>query len=607
MKLWWSILFTLLMSSLAMAQEERVIFSAPGGFYEESFTITLNCFYNNHYIRYTTNGDTPTSTSTLYQEPLVLTNALCSTSDIYQIQVVFDDSMYYPEHIKRCIVIRAAVFDEQGHCLSSVVTNSYFISELGCDTRNLPVLSIAADSLALFDYDTGIMIPGSHFNPGNPNWTGNFYEEGIAWERPVNVEFYEVEDNSGINQMAGLRTHGGTGRRGQQKGLKIYAREEYGTKRFKHQFFKNQPIDSYKHLVLKSFTDYWFSYGITDDICNHIAAGLNMETLTSRPVSLYINGEYWGIYYIREKPDAHYLEDHFGFDDKDYNIVSNWYGFQVDGDTTGFVELMRWIADEDFSIQENYELLCQRIDVDCFIDYYCLELFIANNDWPANNMRCYQRKNGPWRWIFFDGDDCLAKMNFDVFDNATSTLGTGWPTDRRSTLLFRKLLENTTFYERFFARFSQLIRTKFVYDTTKVFFDQAAALVRDEVPQQAERFGRPSSLNNWERNINTIDQFLANRVENMNERILQFMHIEDTAVQSLKVYPNPTTDYIFIECEVEKQGIIELRVYDLLGQKVIDTLVTIKPGTTKYYLPLSLRSGVYVFELGLERRKVIVQ
>lgn len=604
MKRWSLIGFVLLLSQWMVAQ--TVTFSSAGGFYDASFELALQC--NGAYqIRYTTNGNNPTGTSALYESPLALDEALYSKSDIYKIQTACDELFFAPETVQHCITLRAAAFDEAGNRVGPVATQSYFIRSLGCDTHGLPVMAISADSLALFDYETGILVPGAYFDPTNINGTGNFYQNGREWERIVNVEFYELTDNSGINQQAGLRTHGGTCRRQTQKGLKIYARDEYGKKRFKHKFFGSIPNESFKHLVMKPFSYQWFNYGIQDDICNRIAANLDVETVASRPMVLFLNGEYWGIYYLKEKPDAHYLEDHFGNEDTDYNVVSNWYGFQVDGDTTDFLEMMRWVNDCDLTQEEQYARINEMIDVGSFIDYYCLELFIANNDWPANNMRCYQLDEGKWRWIFFDGDDALVRMNFDVFDNATSTINMGWPTDSRSTLLFRKLLENKEFSKRFLLRFNELLSSQFTYEVTKAYFDDAAALVRGEVPSQCERFGLPLSLGQWEYDITAINRFLRTRVGNMIDRLGDFFTAEDNNTNIELLYPNPVSDELHMILWSDGFAVSDIEVFDLLGRKLHSQKVVLMEGENQVDLSCPYASGIYVLRFENQTQKIVIQ
>ena len=577
---------------------QTVTFSHSGGFYQNSFSLELTCDEAYH-IRYTTNGNTPTENSLLYTTPLVLNESLYSTSNIYTITTTIDELLFFPETVKKCITIRACAFDDNENPVGPIKTQSYFINALGCDTHGLPVMSIAADSADLFDYYTGIFVPGVHFDPNDSYWTGNYYMTGDDWERVVNVEFYE-QNNSGVNQLAGLRTHGGTARRGPQKGMKLYAREEYGQKRFYHKFFTDSPKNSVKHLVLKPFSCQWFSTGIQDWICNSMASNIGLEYIASRPEVLFINGEYWGIYYVSERPDSHYLEDHLGHNDNDYNVIGNWYGEAEDGDNTAFLQMMEWLEGIDMSDSENYQYLCSLIDINNFIDYYCLELFIANNDWPANNMRCYQYHNNKWRWIFYDGDDCLQKMDFDVFSNATSIANPGWPNNLQSTLMFRRLLENDSFTDAFINRFEQLLDENFDYGVTKPYFDYAANLVRNEVSQQAERFNKPTSSSSWEYSIYWIDNFLYERVDNMRNKIIEFLEIDDNYFAVASVYPNPTNGRINLNFNDNQLANAKIQVFNILGTLVYEE-------AARMSFDLNLPPGVYILKIDSFTQQIIIQ
>jgi len=270
------ILLVFLASISAKAQNDTVLFSAPGGFYEDVFALELYNYYPQNHIRYTVNGNRPTAQSPLYTDSLVLDSSLYSKSDIYTIQISPDDLVYVPDSVQHCIVIRAAVFDENDNCISRVMTNSYFIHALGCETHGLAVVSICADSLDLFDYEQGIMVPGHLFNPLNPEHTGNYYQHGREWERLSHIEFYDYADNGGINQDCGLRTHGNISRRYPSKGMKVYARKEYGKKRFSYSFFDDSILDSYNHLVFKPFALGYPYSGIQDYLSNKLALRIGL-------------------------------------------------------------------------------------------------------------------------------------------------------------------------------------------------------------------------------------------------------------------------------------------------------------------------------------------
>ena len=581
----------------------------PGGFYEESFSLEIFPFYPQHHIRYTTNGNRPTAASTLYTEPLLLDESLYSTSDIYTIQISPDYLVYVPDSIQHCIVIRAAVFDQNENCVSEVATNSYFIHSLGCDTHGMPAVSLCADSLDLFDYEQGIFVPGIHFNPLDENWTGNYYQSGDQWERPSNIEFYEL-DNQGINQQAGLRTHGGNGRRFQQKCVKIYAREVYGKKRFEHRFFETIPQNSFKHLVLKPFVASWSQTGESDHICNQIASQLNVESLASRPVVVYLNGEYWGVYYIHERPDERFLEDHLGVDIDHVNLINSWAGMVDHGSNTHFLELYNWFETADLTNPDNYAYAASKMDIDNFIDYQILELFCENRDWPANNMRCWQEGDGRWRWIFYDGDACLHWLSYTAFDNAVYEGDETWPSSELATLFFRRLLENPTFKSQFSNRFHELLGTAFDYSVTGPIFTAIRATLEPEIPFQSYRFNYPESVENWVTDNGHTNWFLYNRTVDILEHLEQLENfISVSAIQTppFALYPNPFQDRITIGVYSEQSELMPYWIYDIYGRQTVSQMLSLQPGYNKITLDISLPKGVYLLKVNDRVTKIIKQ
>ena len=79
----WLTWFVFPVSFSAKAQNDTVLFSAKGGFYEEVLQLELFNYYPQNHIRYTTNGTRPTAKSQLYEEPLLLDTSKYSKSDIY--------------------------------------------------------------------------------------------------------------------------------------------------------------------------------------------------------------------------------------------------------------------------------------------------------------------------------------------------------------------------------------------------------------------------------------------------------------------------------------------------------------------------------------------
>ena len=566
------------------------------------------------HIRYTTNGNSPTAQSSLYAEPLVLDERLYSKSNIYTIQISPDSLAYVPDSVGHCIVIRAAVFDENNSCVSPVTTQSYFIRALGCDTHGLPAVSICADSLDLFGYENGIMVPGMMFDSLNPEQSGNYYMQGREWERKVNLEFREVADNSGINQACGLRTHGNRARRQSQKGLKIYAREEYGKKRFKHSFFEDTPMNSFKHLLLKPYSTLYPFTGIQDYICNQMALALGLESAHSRPTCLFINGEYWGIYFLQEKMDERYLEDHFGINIEQCNIVSNWMELEC-GSAQGFMEMMDWLETVDLSNQEDYDHLSSLVDIDNFIDYIIFETFVANADWPANNSRCWHVNGGKWRWMFFDGDAAFNNYGIDPYGNPTTLDVFGnatysgneytWPSSRRATLMFRRLLENNGFRMRFNDRIFELCEANFRYENTSGWYNHITDLLRPEIEAQHFRFNNPPSEGFWAYACTLTDDFLRERVESYIMEWESFTVGIPEIRFTFQCYPNPSSGEIHLRVDAEAFGYDEIAIYDLLGRKVFAQSCLVSDGSNQITLNPNLQAGVYLLKMGSHTEKII--
>ena len=136
------LLCVLLASVKGFAQNDTVLFSAHGGFYEEVFSLELHHVLPQNHIRYTINGNRPTAQSPLYEEALVLDEQLYSKSDIYTIINCPEQDFFLPDSVQHCIIIRAAVFNGNDSCVSRVMTNSYFIRALGCNTHGLPAVSV---------------------------------------------------------------------------------------------------------------------------------------------------------------------------------------------------------------------------------------------------------------------------------------------------------------------------------------------------------------------------------------------------------------------------------------------------------------------------------
>ena len=589
-------LWLLCFSASAVAQ---VSFSTSAGFYSNGTPVVLNAPAGQN-IRYTIDGDIPTINSTLYTAPLRLTEELFSSRNIYLIPCTPTELWNPPQYVEHAVLIRAAAFDEGGNRIGNIATHTYIIRDT---PPPLPVVSISIRPEDLFDADSGIFSP-TGFNPDDDFTTGNFNMHGREWERVANIEFIDTS-YTGFNLTAGLRVHGGKTRRNMQKPLKIYARNEYGQKSINYPLFPSLPYQKFKRLVLKPFSASWNTAGLSDALAQHIAEPLRFITLATRPVSLYINGEYWGIYYLQEAPDEHLIETHEGVDNDDVTIIGSWLGLVENGNNTLFNEMMQTLDNADFSDSLQYQNFCSLIDIDNFIDYILFEAFITNDDWPANNMRCYHYTDAPWRWIFYDGDAAFLNpeknMTIPMLYNGNDL----WPSCFQCTLMWRQLLRSPLFVERASRRLKHLSQTTFASSNTLALLNDEYDAVADDIWRQIHRFSIPGSHDEWKYDIGNTRDFLSRRPDIYLNEMASMLGISTS--DKLQVFPNPAHGTIWISTNDNTTGWIYCTIYDIQGRIVSSKPVLLNNMNNKESIDIShLSAGLYNVTLGNNSIRLIV-
>ncbi|WOK05249.1 CotH kinase family protein [Imperialibacter roseus] len=586
--------------------QHSVRFSHVGGIYELSTQLGLTSSLPQGQIRYTTDGSTPTSTSALYTDSLSLNSSLTSKAEIFKIKVSSEKNaeQVAADGVLKCIVIRAAVFDQAGRPVSPTFTNTYLIKSLGSNHHDLPVISIVASHKSLFDTETGIFVPGVHWDADDPHWTGNYYETGDAWEREINFEYFEPTGIS-LNQRAGLRIHGGYTRHFPQKGMRLYARGEYGISAFDHPFFEENPVEQYSRLVLKPFSSSWTQAGIEDYLCARAAATLNIDVAASKPVVVYLNGEYWGIYFLQERIDERFIAYNEGVAQEQVDMAEGWGGPEI----PAFDELYKYIEESDLSSPEAYEAVARKMDIDNFIDYEIFQIFSANKDWPANNVRSWRERNDSSlrRWIFQDGDATLADYSFDAFANALYTGDEVWPTSEGATLFLRKMMENEDFRNRFTGRLQHLLANELGTDSLEAYYRDVLIAIQNEIGAQIDRFSYRFNPEEWGLDMDNLSEFIKKRpcvvAKQYNERFNTDISIPydcvvpSATVSDINIYPNPNKGLFTTEFEASISGGGMAFIHDVHGNMVSSQPIIIYEGKNLISIDTGLATGLYLIRL----------
>ena len=388
--------------------------------------------------------------SELYTEPILLkqnnspvNNSTISTSDRWTIpkQTPF-----------KANVIRAIVY-RNGRAMSQVYTHTYFIHPQMETKYTFPIVSIIVDSSYFFCDTNGIYVSGLD---------RNYSQKGREWERPSFFQFFDTSGSCQLQQNIGIRTYGNKGRVMPQKSLLLYARSEYGKKRLNHSFFGDKENEKFKRLILRSASSNdWKNTLFKNELAQELARDLNLEHPASIPVITFVNGEYWGIHHLSERIDEYYIEDHFQLDKDSIDYLSSNAIVEM-GSNTDFLSLYDYIHTHSLAENQHFEYVAKQLDINNLIDYYAVELFLANTDWPYNNIKFWKAQNdGKWRWLFFDCDECMSYEYYDALGNFINTSQYHQDFPEWSTFLLHHLFKNENFITHFRMRFEELINNHF--------------------------------------------------------------------------------------------------------------------------------------------------
>ena len=217
-----------------------------------------------------------------------------------------------------------------------------------------------------------------------------------------------------------------------------------------------------------------------------LVAGLGVDTQSYRPCVLFINGEFWGIYNIREAFDEYFIRDNYNVDLNEIVILEGnsgpdgmdlYYGREED--VKSFNDLIDFASLNALSVPENYEYVANQIEIDKIKVYRAAQIYFGNTDWPGSNVKVWRKRtnniepdsppghDGRWRWLLYDTDFGFALYNIHstvshkTLEFATEPGGTEWPNPDWSTVLLRSLLTNEEFKTRFITTFVDLLITRF--------------------------------------------------------------------------------------------------------------------------------------------------
>lgn len=602
--------------------------SHQSGFYNNEFLLTLISANENQEIYYTLNGEMPTKNSLLYSSPLLISNITSASNSISLIPTTPLEGQYplstliwkEPNNVYKSNIIRFAGFEDDT-IKSKVYTNTFFVDPGIFNRYTFPVVSIVTDSLNLFDYDTGIYIPGKTFDELGFNWfpTGNYHNRGVEWERNIHISYFENNGSLGFESDAGMRMRGYGSTACAQKSFGVYFRNEYGVNKIDYPVFEVSNTNIYKRLIFRNGGNDFLYAHLRDALLQDLLKPLDLELQNFKPSVVFFNGEYWGIHGIREKYDKYYFEYQFGIAENNINILSIC-GSVEEGSNSDFVDLINYINNHEMSLNESFDFVSGKIDIQNFIDFQIAEIYYANYDWPCNNFKIWKTNDltSKWRFLIFDldytfGYDHNCTYDTPSMEHATS-MQNGWPYCECSNLLFRKLLENITFKQQFIDRFAYHLNTTFNSENVLNKINDFEALFSPEMDEHIARWSYPSNFSQWTSELDILREFAKERPCFIRDNIINFFNLIDFDFDcdliiadnnfdnKLIVFPNPCENRLNVNT-VRLQN-ETLFFYNIQGALVKSVVVS--EGITNVDVS-NLASGMYLLMCVNKKSIVIIK
>ena len=367
----------------------------------------------------------PVSVTSPYTGPIAVTNRTSEPNVLSMLKLYKDDNIGAQDNpfvlpqglVDKITVVRAIAIDAQGN-ESAPVTKSYFVGyDLKDDFANAAILSVSTDAGNLYDQEHGIF---THYKG-----------EGKAWEREANLTMFEGNGKKVIDQDVGIRIKGTGSSDNDQRALNFYARSEYGASKFAHELFPGS-TNEFNGKVIKEYDNFSIRTGsqreknlrYMDGAMQYLASPLGLPWQRARLCSVFIDGEYWGTYYMQERVHEAYIENHYGVDKDDVHIKKQHEdaepGMPVD------IYNQAWLENTDFSDPQNYALLEQGFDIPNLLMYYGANLAMNNLDWGNVNYAQWRSittsdapfHDGKWRMMMYDCDMAYDNENGAGTDNA---------------------------------------------------------------------------------------------------------------------------------------------------------------------------------------------
>ena len=374
-------------------------FSVDRGFYSDPIEVEITTATPGAAIRYTLDGSPPTTTTGIvYDSPIQITTTTtlraAAFKEGFQPTNVDTHTYIYVSDIRNQPTSPPgypATWGTAGgssvnadYGMDPVVTNDpAYSSQIESSlTTTLPVIAISTERDNLFATN-GIYANG---------------REGSE-EIPISIEYFDPNSTDGFQQNAGMRLHGGNARSHPKKPFRLYFRKSYGKGKLRFPLFGDSPVDFFDQLILRpGGHDGWAvpfgnashelaphaSY-IRDQFIRKTETDIGLLSPRGKYVHVYINGLFWGVYDLHERPNAKFFTAHLGGEEEDWDVYHHPTFFgedytQVDGTATAY-QTLQSLSQSGISTEQDYLDIQEYLDIDGYIDAMITRIWAGDYDW----------------------------------------------------------------------------------------------------------------------------------------------------------------------------------------------------------------------------------
>jgi len=333
-------------------------------------------------IRYTTDGSAPTAThGTVYSGPITISATTTLRAQAFESGYFTLPSVTWTYLFVADVISQSPSDDVAGgfpdvgaapagwptswgsnvvdYGMDQTVVNQEGAAQVEAALLALPTISVATDLPNLFDPTTGIY--------------ANAYNDTRVWERPASVELINPDGSAGFQIDAGLRIRGGYSRspNNPKHAFRVFFRSEYGASSLDYPVFGNTPgaTTSFKMFDLRTAENYSWSFDgspsntmIQDGFERGSQLAMGQPSTHDRFVNLYLDGQYWGIYQIEERPEADFGATYLGGSSSNFDVVkvdtqASYTIYATNGNMDAYQRLWQFITTHDMSTNANYYYL----------------------------------------------------------------------------------------------------------------------------------------------------------------------------------------------------------------------------------------------------------